>query len=290
MSITPIPLPSALKPLRAPAEGTPVDPQQLRAVAQEFEAMMLAQMLKQMRQSMATDEDKEEGLGFGTETMTETVDVELARQLSRTGGIGLTSIIQRSMMQALAPGTAQPVPPVPAGQTALPGSVVGATAGGRIPDAFTPSVTATTELTDGLQLPNVGEVSSEFGWRRDPFHGVQKFHAGVDLKAAYGRDVPSAAAGRVTFAGERGAYGLMVEVSHANGTTSRYAHLSATSVAVGDAVDSGHVLGRVGQSGRATGPHLHFEVLVDGQRVDPRRLASNGTIDVLVKKQAPVVD
>ncbi len=289
MSITPIPLPSALKPLRVP-EGTPVDPRQLQAVAQEFEAMMLSQMLKQMRESMVSDEEKEEGLGFGTETMTETVDVELARQLSRTGGIGLTSVIQRSMMQALAPGTAQPVPPIPAGQDALPGSVVAATAAGRISDAWTAPHDGTDAESPGLSLPDVGAVSSSFGWRRDPFHGMQKFHAGVDLKAAYGRDVPSAAAGTVTFAGERGAYGLMVEVSHANGTTSRYAHLSATSVAVGDAVGNGQVVGRVGQSGRATGPHLHFEVLVDGQRVDPARLASNGTMDERVKKQVAVVD
>ena len=229
MSVTPIPLPSAFRPLRV-AEGTPVDPQQLQAVAQEFEAMLLSQMLKQMRQSMVSDDDKEEGLGFGTETMTETVDVELARQLSRTGGIGLTSIIQRSMTQALAPGTAQPVPPTSAGQDALPRSVVATTAAGRISDAPAAQAHRSGDASASVSLPDVGEVSSEFGWRRDPFHGMQKFHAGIDLKAAYGRDVPSAAAGTVTFAGERGAYGLMVEVSHANGTTSRYAHLSAASV------------------------------------------------------------
>lgn len=289
MSIAPFPLPSAFRPLRV-SEQTPVNPQQVQAVAQEFEAMMLAQMLKQMRQSMASGEEKEEGLGFGTETMTETVDVELAKQLSRTGGIGLTAIIERSMMQALAPGTAQPVPPVAAGHEALPGSVAAATAGGRFPDAAGSAVAAATTQAKGLLLPDVGEVSSEFGWRRDPFRGMQKFHKGVDLKAAYGRDVPSAAAGRVTFAGERGTYGLMVEISHANGATSRYAHLSATSVGVGDVVEGGQVVGRVGKSGRATGPHLHFEVLVDGRRVDPTKLASTGTGDAAVKKQVAVVD
>lgn len=286
MSVTPITLPSALKPLRAP-EGA-VDPLQLQAVAQEFEAMMLSQMLKQMRQSMVSDEDKDEGLGFGTETMTETVDVELARQLSRAGGIGLTSVIQRSMTQALAPGTAQPVSPIPAGQDALPESVVSTTAGGRIPDASAAYGAAHgghAHAIAGLTLPDVGEVSSDYGWRTDPFHGAQKFHAGIDLKASYGQDVPAAAAGTVTFAGERGAYGLMVEVRHANGATSRYAHLSSAAVAVGDSVSSGQLVGRVGQSGRATGPHLHFEVLVNGQRVDPGLLANSGPTDGLVKKQ-----
>lgn len=285
MSATPIVLPSAMRPLR-PTEGGAVDPQQLKSVAEEFEAMMLAQMLKQMRQSMVSDEEGDEGLGFGTETMTETVDVELARQLSRAGGIGLTSVIQRSMTQALAPGTAQPVSPVPAGQDALPVLDVSATRVGRSADASTSVYiprAATGASLAPLAMPD-GHVSSEYGWRTDPFLGTRKFHGGIDLKAAYGQDVPAAGAGTVTHVGERGAYGLMVEVAHANGTTSRYAHLSSAEVAVGDTVTEGQHVGRVGQSGRATGPHLHFEVLVKGQRVDPALAAASTSTDGLVKK------
>lgn len=81
--------------------------------------------------------------------------------------------------------------------------------------------------------------------------------------------MPAAGAGRVVAAGDQGAYGLTVVLEHDNGVRTRYAHLSALQVQPGQEIARGTVVGRVGQSGRATGPHLHFEVLVNGQRVDP---------------------
>ena len=123
-------------------------------------------------------------------------------------------------------------------------------------------------------MPLDSDTSSAFGWRNDPFRGRRKFHNGVDLRAAYGTEVPTAAPGKVTFAGERGAYGLMVVVEHPNGVETRYAHLSSTAVQPGDSVAAGQTIGRVGSSGRSTGPHLHFEVLLDGKRVNPEQIAS----------------
>jgi murein DD-endopeptidase MepM/ murein hydrolase activator NlpD len=127
---------------------------------------------------------------------------------------------------------------------------------------------------EGLTLPLDSATSSAFGWRNDPFRGRRKFHNGVDLRAAYGTEVPTAAPGKVTFAGERGAYGLMVVVEHPNGVETRYAHLSSTAVQPGDSVAAGQTIGRVGSTGRSTGPHLHFEVLLDGKRVNPEQIAS----------------
>lgn len=118
-------------------------------------------------------------------------------------------------------------------------------------------------------LAQAAQVSSSFGWRNDPITGASAFHSGVDLRAAEGDPVTSTAAGRVVFAGEDGGYGNSVVVEHANGMTTRYAHLSETVVGVGDAVEYGQLLGLVGQTGRATGPHLHYEVRVDGKAVDP---------------------
>ena len=123
-------------------------------------------------------------------------------------------------------------------------------------------------------MPLDSDTSSAFGWRSDPFRGRRKFHNGVDLRAAYGTEVPTAAPGKVTFAGERGAYGLLVVVEHPNGVETRYAHLSSTAVQPGDSVAAGQTIGRVGSSGRSTGPHLHFEVLLDGKRVNPEQIAS----------------
>jgi murein DD-endopeptidase MepM/ murein hydrolase activator NlpD len=120
-----------------------------------------------------------------------------------------------------------------------------------------------------LLLP-AGVVTSPYGWRRDPFHGVTRFHRGVDIRAAYGQEIPSAGSGRVVFSGAQGAYGTTVVVEHGDGIQTRYAHLSAALVSEGDEVRAGQVIGRAGRSGRATGTHLHFEVLANGRQIDPQ--------------------
>jgi murein DD-endopeptidase MepM/ murein hydrolase activator NlpD len=247
------------------AAGPAVAPSaSVEQIAQEFEAMLLAQMVRQMRQSFLSEEENGEGVGLGMQTMTETIDVELARALSRAGGIGLADVIQRSMTRAAAPGMATPAQPVPAVTESLPEPVVLST-----PHAL--SATPSASLA-GLRLP-LESSTSEYGWRADPFHGHRRFHAGIDLKGAYGQEVPTAGAGRVVSAGEQGAYGLTVVVEHDHGVQTRYAHLSAIGVKPGEVIAAGTVVGRVGQSGRATGPHLHFEVLVNGRRVDPTMMA-----------------
>jgi len=125
-----------------------------------------------------------------------------------------------------------------------------------------------------LLKPVAGAVTSAFGWRRHPITHEVKFHQGVDLRAAYGQEVQSAAAGKVVFSGDQGAYGTTVVVQHQDGTKTRYAHLSARLVKQGDSVAAGEPLGRAGRSGRATGTHLHFEVIApDGRRVQPDQWA-----------------
>jgi peptidoglycan hydrolase-like protein with peptidoglycan-binding domain len=115
-----------------------------------------------------------------------------------------------------------------------------------------------------LAWPLQAALSSPFGPR-----GIG-FHPGIDLSAATGTPVAAAAAGRVVFAGlNRGGYGNLVEVAHGNGVLSMYAHLSSFSVRVGQSVATGTRIGRVGATGEATGPHLHFEVRVRGAAVDP---------------------
>jgi murein DD-endopeptidase MepM/ murein hydrolase activator NlpD len=113
-------------------------------------------------------------------------------------------------------------------------------------------------------------VTSHFGQRSDPFTGQAKAHRGIDLAAPEGSPIFAAQSGVVKSVGERGGYGLAVEVEHAGGVTTLYGHASETLVQVGDQIEKGQAIARVGHSGRATGDHLHFEVRQRGGAVDPR--------------------
>lgn len=122
------------------------------------------------------------------------------------------------------------------------------------------------------RLPVDGaELVSSFGNREDPLTGRRAFHAGLDFSAHPGTAILAAAGGTVKFSGFRPDYGLVVEIEHGNGLTTRYAHASRLQVKVGDIVAPGDPIAAVGSSGRSTGPHLHFEVLRNGEAADPRR-------------------
>jgi murein DD-endopeptidase MepM/ murein hydrolase activator NlpD len=114
-----------------------------------------------------------------------------------------------------------------------------------------------------------GYVSSQFGSRTDPFTGRRAFHKGVDFAGREGAEVVAVASGVVIWSGERYGYGQLVEINHGNGYVTRYAHNVDNLVAVGDTVRRGQVIARMGDTGRATGPNLHFEVLLNDRPVDP---------------------
>ena len=114
-----------------------------------------------------------------------------------------------------------------------------------------------------------GYVSSQFGGRTDPFTGRRAFHKGVDFAGREGAEVVAVASGVVIWSGERYGYGQLVEINHGNGYVTRYAHNVDNLVAVGDTVRRGQVIARMGDTGRATGPNLHFEVLLNDKPVDP---------------------
>jgi murein DD-endopeptidase MepM/ murein hydrolase activator NlpD len=120
------------------------------------------------------------------------------------------------------------------------------------------------------------DVTSAFGMRLDPFLRQPAMHTGIDFRGEPGDPVYATAAGRVAQAERNGGYGLMVEIDHGNGLVTRYAHLSAISVANGASVAPGGLIGRVGSSGRSTGPHLHYEVRIQGEATDPQRFLRAG--------------
>ena len=113
-------------------------------------------------------------------------------------------------------------------------------------------------------------ISSGFGVRSDPFTGGAAFHAGLDFRGPVGAPIYAAAGGIVISAGVRQGYGNCVDIRHGNGVTTRYAHLSRIETTVGSRIDAGSVIGRLGNTGRSTGPHLHFEVRINDRPVNPR--------------------
>ena len=128
----------------------------------------------------------------------------------------------------------------------------------------------------------MGYYSSNYGYRLDPFTGRSTFHTGVDLIAPPGTQVVAAAGGVVATVGFNSEYGNMVDVDHDNGLTTRYAHLTRSLVKVGDVVMKGQNIALVGATGRATGPHLHFEVREKGIPLNPNKFLSLGKNDMLI--------
>jgi murein DD-endopeptidase MepM/ murein hydrolase activator NlpD len=243
-------------------------------LSQQFEAMLMLQMVQQMRKSLLDESEQVEG--FGGSTMQETFDSEFSGFLARSGGVGFGDFMTRTLdargtgaVETPADAAARPTGfdlHVASPSLSLVTGAAGA-AGGRSTD--------TVDVPSSADLPLSSTVTSAFGWRSDPFTGEAKFHRGVDLRASYGTEVPAASGGTVVSAGERGTYGNLVVVRDGQGVETRYAHLSALLVKEGDAIETGTPIGRVGSTGRSAAPHLHFEVLVNGERVDPARWASH---------------
>ena len=112
-------------------------------------------------------------------------------------------------------------------------------------------------------------ISSGFGYRTDPINGGAAFHPGLDFKGPIGAPIYAAARGTVSFVGQRSGYGNCVEIDHGNGLLTRYAHMSAFRTRIGTPVEAGTLIGAIGSTGRSTGPHLHFEVRINDQPVNP---------------------
>jgi murein DD-endopeptidase MepM/ murein hydrolase activator NlpD len=128
---------------------------------------------------------------------------------------------------------------------------------------------ASFDLTKLAASPVPGAESSGFGWRDDPINNRRKFHKGTDFRAPKGTSVFAAGTGLVTYAGRMGGYGNVIFLDHGDGVVTRYGHLKKIGVTKGATVSGGAQIGEVGATGRATGPHLHFEVRLDGRAVNP---------------------
>jgi murein DD-endopeptidase MepM/ murein hydrolase activator NlpD len=130
--------------------------------------------------------------------------------------------------------------------------------------------------------PVEGMVTGSFGERIDPFNGEGAFHSGIDISSTYGHPVIAPADGVVSLAEEMGGYGRLIQITHPHGLSTRYGHLSAFAVIPGQRVQRGDVIGYVGQSGRSTGPHLHYEVRINNTPVNPYKYLRTTLAQVVI--------
>jgi murein DD-endopeptidase MepM/ murein hydrolase activator NlpD len=129
-----------------------------------------------------------------------------------------------------------------------------------------------SSVSAGFLWPLSGRITSGYGWRRDPFTKRRDFHTGIDIKGPTGRIIRASKAGRVVYSGWMGGYGRVVVIDHGKDYSTLYAHCSSLLVRKGQRVSAGQAIGKVGSSGRATGPHLHFEVRYRNKAMNPLKV------------------
>ncbi len=240
----------------APALGIqpPAAPRQahqeakLKEACRQFESLFLGMLWKEMRKTV----DKSGFLtsSFGEEMFSDMLDQAMADAASKGGSMGIADLLYQQL---------KPQPPV------RPGANVKEYLRPLKPSPLSPPV-------EGARL------TSGFGLREHPLLGGLREHQGVDLAAPLGTPVKAARPGVVSFAGDKGGYGNLVILEHADGSQSYYAHLDQVLVEQGQRLASGQQLGTVGSSGLATGPHLHFEIRdPQGNPTDPWPLLAQGT-------------
>lgn len=236
---------------------------QVQVAAKQLEAFFLRRLLAESRPQGGGMLDG----GFAGDTFKQMLDEAIADKMTAAGGVGMTAMFAKQLGKA---GEVA-APPAPPGAR-LP-VAPGAPAGSVHPlDLTAPAMAPAAAGAPQFLLPVAGRPSSGYGLRADPIHGGTVNHPGFDLAATTGTEVAAAARGTVVHAGPAGTYGNLVTVRHDNGFETRYAHLSEVDVKVGDLVEAGAELGKVGTTGYSTGPHLHFEVRHDGQPIDPAPL------------------
>ncbi|MBW2604192.1 MAG: M23 family metallopeptidase [Deltaproteobacteria bacterium] len=123
--------------------------------------------------------------------------------------------------------------------------------------------------------PTEGWLSSGFGYRISPFTGLREFHKGLDIAGRKGTEIIATADGVVTFVGRNGSYGKMIKINHGHGIITRYGHIQKLLKKRGEAVKRGDVIALMGNTGRTTGPHLHYEVMLNGLPVNPKKYILN---------------
>lgn len=260
----------------------------IREAAEGFEAMFLNLLLKEMMPEKEKNEGGEEdeelfgnglfGNGLGSDTYQQLFISSLSEKLAANGALGLADLIEKEVaaQAGLTDESSNGTEPQRLQPLSLRRSTFAAAVYGEQQARGSEQV---TEQYRGSYLrllePVKGRRSSGYGTRHDPFTAELTSHRGIDIAAATGTKIQAAAAGRVSFSGTKPGYGNIVIIEHEGGLQTRYAHNADNYVREGDTVTAGQVVATVGETGRATGPHLHFEVRRDGVPVDPSALLTS---------------
>jgi murein DD-endopeptidase MepM/ murein hydrolase activator NlpD len=249
------------KPALDAGQPAAADKKKLADASAQFEAVLLSQMFDAMQKTAHFDEDGEEG--GSSAPYADMIPSQMAQSLASAGGLGLAPWLEARLQGPASPGrqgsSFHPLPQRGEGVQASGPRDLGIS-------PFAPRVDG------GLPSPIHGAISSPFGEVRHREDGSVHVHQGIDIPAPQGTPIQTVASGRVSFSGKRQGYGETVEIEHADGTMSRYAHCSRRLVEAGQSVKRGETIAEVGSTGRSTGPHLHFEVLLHGRAVDPTQL------------------
>jgi murein DD-endopeptidase MepM/ murein hydrolase activator NlpD len=235
----------------------------LKETAKELEALFIYEMLKEMR---STTQGGLLGKGLGNDIYTSLFDMEIARMFAGRG-IGLKEMILKQVERLSEKDAAgSPNPPKNPEKSTLnsPNSW-------PVSPAEKPKTKMTGPITgeSPLRFPVDGRISSQFGWREDPFSGQEKFHEGIDIAAQSGQEIYPIKNGRVIFSGLTPGYGHTVAIDHGDGFTSKYSHNLKNLVTLGEEVNPNQAIALVGSTGKSTGPHLHFEVQFEGKKINP---------------------
>ena len=238
---------------------------QLRSATQEFEALFLSYMLKVMRSTVGSE--KEESSSLGKDVYMEMFDNEIALNIARVRSLGIGEMMYRQLTaqssknkeskrdpqsRKIEPDS----PPVPIGSLSR-----------DKPETLTEE--ESRNLDEPFAVPIEGELTSAYGLRRHPLTQATHFHQGLDIAAPAGTLFRAAQSGTVIFSGFLGGYGNTVILEHADGYRTLYAHAAKLLVSQGEKVSAEQEIGIVGNTGRSTGTHLHFELQRGGEKANP---------------------
>jgi murein DD-endopeptidase MepM/ murein hydrolase activator NlpD len=257
---------------------------ELREAAEGFEAMMLNELLKEM---MPENEEGLFGKGLGSSTYHQLFLTELSTLLASTRQLGLADLIERDVAQrvGLTDESESRTEPIPGQALGRPLPQISRNGHYGWQRYFGSDSSRTSGMESAMRRhyesampvprfmkPLEGSLSSEYGVRKDPFTEELRHHSGIDIAAPEGSDIKASAAGTVTFSGRQQGYGNLVIIEHAGDFETWYAHNADILVREGETVEAGQVVAKVGNTGRSTGPHLHFEIRRNDELCDPEEL------------------
>jgi murein DD-endopeptidase MepM/ murein hydrolase activator NlpD len=257
----------------------------IRRIAIQFEEMLINTLVKD---AFKENQEGKEDMIFKDHGTRDLTNMFLSQYIADNGGLGYRSVIEEQLKQQFfnndekmdkgvtkalkdLPIVNSHVPLSPADKSLIPGPPA-------TPHEHKEAVPAR------IEQPVEAGVSSDFGWRRDPIDGKTRFHNGIDFSVPPNTPVKSVMEGEVVFSGREKGYGLLVEIKHPDGYTSRYGHNSKLLVKKGQKVKAGEVVARSGSSGRSTGPHLHFEIRKEKLALDPARFLKKNNTNVFARK------